>query len=72
MTTRDRIRTAAEAAGWNIERQAFDDTFHKGRNYVHVRYSVRATVVDASTPSRYVHGQGKADRVLELLTKATR
>lgn len=75
---RAEIRTVAEAAGWElVNPQDGLGTFEEYRlvsastgrtlTYVTVSYSVRDAVLHAHTPRAGIYGQGKAQRVIEIL-----
>lgn len=81
--TRVAIRQAAADNGWELVNAdarsvigAFDEfrkTYPSGRTktYIAVSYSVRGAVIGASTPTRYIQGAGKAERIIAMLNTGT-
>lgn len=72
-TTQDRIEAAAAEHGWTSSITGyFTRTYRKGTRYIRVSYSVRGQVTEAvrqtgNVGGRWIDGQGKAERILDLL-----
>lgn len=65
----DQVERVAAENGWTARPQLDGREYRRGRRYVWVEYSVRGTVVAATTRDKYFHGRDKLARVLAELAR---
>lgn len=73
MTSEEKIHQAATDNGWTLfKKERFYPEWRKKSRYLCVAFSVRGSVVSASSGNRQILGTNKLDSILEILEKKTK